>query len=116
MFRYDRHATQKRGEGIYLIAWHNNTPVGHFLLRWSGPHDEPVTKLVDISHSAFLEAGLTIDEYRRQGVATAIIQQAERLAKEKGCTSIGLEVGIHNPVAKRLYEKLGYVDLGHGNF
>jgi GNAT superfamily N-acetyltransferase len=116
MFQYNRYATQKRGEGLYLIAWHHNTPIGHFLLRWSGPNDEPVTKLVDITHSAFLEAGLTVYEYRKQGVATAIIQEAERLAKEKGCTCIGLEVGINNPEAKRLYEKLGYVDWGHGDF
>lgn len=72
-------------------------------------YDGVVTKLVDITHSAFLEAGLTVYEYRRQGVATAIIQEAERLGKEKGCTCIGLEVGINNPKAKRLYEKLGYV-------
>lgn len=87
-----------------------------FLLRWSGPNDEPVTKLVDITHSAFSEAGLTVYEYRRQGVATAIIQEAERLAKDKGCTCIGLELGKNNPEAKRLYEKLGYVDWGHGDF
>lgn len=116
MFQFNRYATQNRGEGLYLIAWHNNTPVGHFLLRWSGPNDVPVTKLVNITHSAFLEAGVTVYEYRRQGVATAIIQEAERLAKEKGCTCLGLEVGINNPEAKRLYEKLGYEDWGHGEF
>ncbi|MZQ85339.1 GNAT family N-acetyltransferase [Paenibacillus sp. 5J-6] len=115
-FQYNRFAVQKRGEGLYMIAWHNNAPVGHFLLRWSGPHVESVTKLVDISHSAFLEAGLTIDEYRRKGVATAIIKEAERLAKERKCTSIGLEVGISNAEAKRLYQKLGYIDWGHGEF
>lgn len=116
MFQYNRYAIQKSGEGLYLIAWHNNTPAGHFLLRWSGPNDDPVTKLVDITHSAFLEAGLTKDEYRRQGVATAIILEAERLAKNKGCTCIGLEVGVSNSEAKRLYEKLGYEDWGHGEF
>lgn len=44
----------------------------------------PVTKLVDITHSAFLEAGLTVYEYRRQCVATATIQEAETLSKRKG--------------------------------
>ncbi|NRF95976.1 hypothetical protein HQN89_34795 [Paenibacillus frigoriresistens] len=59
-FQYNRFAIQKRGEGLYLIAWHNNAPVGHFLLRWSGPNVNFVTKLVDIK--------LTIDEYRRKGI------------------------------------------------
>jgi GNAT superfamily N-acetyltransferase len=117
MFQYNRYDVQKKGEGLYLIAWHNNIPIGHFLLRWSGPTDEYISKNIDITHNAFLEAGLTIDEYRRKGVATAIIQEAERLAKEKGCISIGIEVGsTDNPEAKRLYEKLGYVDSGQGEF
>jgi predicted GNAT family acetyltransferase len=37
------------------------------------------------------------------------------LAKEKGCTHIGLAVGsMDNPEAKRLYQKLGYADWGYG--
>jgi hypothetical protein len=39
------------------------------------------------------------------------------LAKEHGCTQIGLCVGsADNPDAKRLYERLGYVDWGQGEF
>ena len=32
-----RYAVQKREEGVYLIAWYAHIPIGHFLLRWSGP-------------------------------------------------------------------------------
>ena len=39
---YKRYEVQKRGEGVYLIAWHEHTPVGHFLLRWRGPDDAHV--------------------------------------------------------------------------
>lgn len=98
---------QKKGEGLYLIAWSDDKPIGHFLLRWSGPQDDRVTRHVDVTRSAFLEAGQTVDHYCRKGVATAIIRKAERLAEEKGCTHIGLEVGTTNRNAKRLYEKLG---------
>jgi GNAT superfamily N-acetyltransferase len=115
--QYRRYDVQKKGEGVYLIAWHNNTPIGHFLLRWSGPQDAHVTQYVDVTHSAFLEGGLTIDHYRRRGVATAVIREAEKLAREKGCTHIGLEVGsTDNPEARRLYERLGYMDWGYGEF
>jgi hypothetical protein len=39
------------------------------------------------------------------------------VAKEKGCTQLGSEVGsTDNPEAKRLYEHLGYVDWGYGDF
>ncbi len=112
-----RYEVQKRGEGVYLIAWHEHTPVGHFLLRWSGPDDAHVRNSVDVTHSAYLEAGATRVPYRRKGVATALIREAERVAKEHGCTRIGLNVGsADNPDAKRLYEHLGYVDWGQGEF
>ena len=116
-YHYKRYEVQKRGEGVYLIAWHDHTPVGHFLLRWSGPRDARVMRHVDVTQSAYLEAGATRVAYRRKGVATALIREAEQLAKAKGCAQIGLEVGsTDNPEAKRLYEHLGYVDWGQGEF
>jgi GNAT superfamily N-acetyltransferase len=78
---YKRYAVQKRGEGVYLIAWHDHVPIGHFLLRWSGPDDARVMKYIDVTHSAFLEAGATSVAYRRKGVATALIREAERVAR-----------------------------------
>ena len=112
-----RYEVQKQGEGIYLIAWHDHTPIGHFLLRWSGPQQERVRKYLDVTKTAYLEAGATHGAYHRKGVATALIREAERLAKEHGCTQIDLCVGsAGNPDAKRLYEHLGYVDWGRGEF
>lgn len=116
-YHYRRHAVQKRGEGIYLIAWHHKIPIGHFLLHWSGPKDEYVKQFIPIEKRAYLEAGGTRMDYRKKGVATRLIQEGERLAKEYGCTKIGLEVGsTDNPTARSLYEKLGYKDWEHGEF
>ena len=70
-----------------------------------------------MTKTAYLEAGATHGAHQRKGVATALIREAERLAKAKGWTQIGLEVGsTDNPEAKRLYEHLGYVDWGQGEF
>lgn len=114
---YKRYEIQERGEGIYLIAWYDDIPVGHFLLLWSGPDDALVMSHIDVTRSAYLQAGGTRAAYRRRGIATALIREAERLAREKGCTQIGLSVGsTDNPNAKRLYEKLGYVEWEHGDF
>ena len=69
-----------------------------------------------MTKTAYLEAGATHGAHQRKGVATALIREAERLAKEHGGTHIGLEVGsTDNPDAKRLYEHLGYVEWGQGD-
>ncbi len=70
---------------------------------------------VNVEQRAYFSAGETRLAYRRKGVATAFIRDAERLAKATGCVQIRLKVGsTDNPDAKRLYEHLGYVDWGHG--
>ncbi len=91
--------------------------MGHFLLRWSGPDDARVMSYVNVKLSAYLSSGGTRVAFRRKGVATTLIREAERLAKAKGCVPIGLQVGsTDNPDAKRLYEHLGFVDWGYGDF
>lgn len=43
-YHHRRFAVQERGEGVYLIAWHGDEPVGHFLLRWNGPDKDSSTQ------------------------------------------------------------------------
>jgi GNAT superfamily N-acetyltransferase len=113
--QHRRYAVQKSGKGAFLIAWHGETPVGHFLLRWDGPERDPTGQYPP--RTPCLEAGGTREEYRRQGVATRIMTEAERLARVRGYNAIGLAVGsTDNPLAKRLYERRGYVDWGKGEF
>ncbi|MEM6836368.1 MAG: GNAT family N-acetyltransferase [Cyanobacteria bacterium P01_C01_bin.120] len=47
-------------------------------------------------------------ECRRQGIATALLQQAQVWAQAKGDRQIGLQVFANNPGAIALYRKLGY--------
>lgn len=46
--------------------------------------------------------------YWGQGLATAMLHVAERVARELGCTQSELEVMAHNPRARSLYEREGY--------
>jgi ribosomal protein S18 acetylase RimI-like enzyme len=45
---------------------------------------------------------------RRQGVALALMSQAERLARETGAVEINLATATDNVEAQALYESLGY--------
>jgi GNAT superfamily N-acetyltransferase len=114
-YHHRRFADQQRGEALYLIAWHGEMPVSHFLLRWHGPTDDPTGRFPP--DAAFLEAGATLPAFQRRGVGTRMIQEAERLARERGYGRIGLAVGsTDNPDARRLYERLGYRDWEQGEF
>ena len=46
--------------------------------------------------------------HRRRGLGRAAMLHAERVAREAGATSIGLNVFSTNPGARRLYRSLGY--------
>src|SRR5947209_7643033 len=70
-YHHRRFAMQQRGDAIYLIAWHGDEPVGHFLLRWDGPTDDPTGKYPP--HTPCLEAGATIPALQGRGVGTRII-------------------------------------------
>jgi GNAT superfamily N-acetyltransferase len=54
---------------------------------------------------------VTIEEaFRGRGYGRAAMDLAERLAREHGATSIGLNVFGHNHTARTLYTTLGYAE------
>lgn len=64
----------------------------------------------DVCHQrqiAFIEDLYVLLEYRRQGIATALLTQAQQQAQEEGARSFELCVWGFNEQAFRLYERLG---------
>lgn len=58
---------------------------------------------------------LTIDvspAYRRRGIGQLLLQEIERIFKEKGVNASHLEVREDNVAAINLYRKLGYEEIG----
>ena len=51
-------------------------------------------------------------DFRRQGIAEALVQGLMVALKEKGNYSLALEVRASNEPAKRLYGKLGFQQVG----
>lgn len=87
---------QQRGECILLVAWHGRSPVGSGQVVWSDP-----------SELRNLNVPPT---WRGRGIGADVIAAAEALVGSGRWLAIG--VGIDNPRAHALYERLGYVDLG----
>ena len=51
-------------------------------------------------------------EYRGQGIAVALVQKLIDRLRENGNYQLTLEVRISNEPAKKLYEKLGFFEVG----
>lgn len=58
---------------------------------------------------AFITSVSVLQEYNLKGIASKLISQFIRLAKEMGFIKIGLEVANDNREAKNLYKKLNFI-------
>ena len=108
----DRLARQQRGGGVLLVAWLEGQPVGEVFLDCE-PATEPEVRrqLPGVARLDHLEVP---GPFWGQGIGTALIGAAEDSARQLGHERIALGVGLGNPRARRLYERLGYGDWGHG--
>lgn len=104
---------QEAGDNLYLIAWKGNEPIGHLLVRFGGTKKKKVKQY--LKKCPHLEAMGVKEEFRRKEVATQLVQEAEKLIKEKNLEIVGLAVENDPKSAPhRLYKKLRYKDWGHG--
>lgn len=98
----------------YLIAWADGEPIGHLLLRWRGL-DNAFLLSKNLNYPCVEAVGVRVDFWHK-GIGTRLMQKAQDLISEKGFGKIGVAVGVKNERAGNLYEKLGYRDLGFGEF
>ena len=56
------------------------------------------------------------ENYRGQGIATALMKTADQMKEELSAHGVRLYVNVNNPVAKALYEKCGYHYEGTAQF
>jgi GNAT superfamily N-acetyltransferase len=108
----DRLAREQRGGGVLLVAWLEGRPVGEVFLECE-PANEPEVRrqLPGVPRLDHLEV---LGPLWGRGIGTALICAAEATARQLGHEQIALGVGVDNPKARRLYERLGYADWGHG--
>jgi GNAT superfamily N-acetyltransferase len=105
-------AKQRSGDGVLLVAWLDDRPVGDVFLACE-PADEPEVRrrLPGVPQLGHLEV---LGLFQRRGVGTALIRAGEDAARQLGHERLALGVGLDNPDARRRYERLSYVDWGHG--
>jgi GNAT superfamily N-acetyltransferase len=105
-------ARQGSGRGVLLVAWVGGRPVGDVFLTWE-PADEPEVRrwLPGVPRLVHLEV---LGPLQRRGIGTTLIRAGEDAARRLGHQRLALGVEVCNHDARRLYERLGYADWGHG--
>jgi GNAT superfamily N-acetyltransferase len=103
---------QAMGDGVILVAWDSDGPIGDAFVLYPPVEEQPVRdKLPGVPMLIHLEVR---PGRQNQGVGSAIIAAAGEHCADKGFDSLALAVGTDNPKAQRLYERLGYYDWNGG--
>ena len=107
----EHYALQMAGRWTYMVAWDDDAvPVGVGVIRWEGWSDQGALAVFPDCPEL---TNLQVAEARRgQGVGTALIQAAEERVRARGFGRIGVGVADDNPMAAKLYARLGYADTG----
>lgn len=110
----ERFQRQKTGELTYLVAWINDRPSGHASLEWQGKSHEALSSIV--GRCPNIDDLFVHPNHRSSGIGTMLLQTSENIAIDRNYSQIGLGVSIDNDRARALYERLGYADIGAGNY
>lgn len=90
-------------EIVYLVAEYNKAVVGFLSI-----HVQRILHHTNLTCE--LQELNVFSEYRSMGVGTALMQEAERIAKELGLEEIELTTKIFRKRAQDFYNRLGYIN------
>jgi len=79
-----------------VVAYENGIPMGCGAIKEYGPGTMEIKRM------------FVLPEYRKKGIATKILMELERWARESSYTKCILETGKKQPEAIELYKKNGY--------
>ncbi|HEY5235935.1 MAG TPA: GNAT family N-acetyltransferase [Rhabdochlamydiaceae bacterium] len=102
---------QKKGMRFACILEHEGKIAGYGHLLVHSEH--PIFQRSNIPEICDL---WIYDGYRKKGMGTLLITHLEELARQKGCQTIGIGVGLYQDYgpAQKLYFQLGYKPNGEG--
>ena len=101
-----RLSLQDDGTLVYLIAWIEQTPVGHGLLLWGGPTGSPKQHIED--PCPYVEDLWVRNDLRSRGIGARILVEMTMMAIAQGYKAVSLSVGVDNGRAIDLYKRMGF--------
>lgn len=106
----ERSGMHERGEATYFLAWDGDRTCGRVTLFHRSKYERVREVLGDFPELNALEAAPP-----GVGIGSKLVAAAEERATSLGAHRIGLAVEHGNADARRLYERLGYVEWEHGD-
>jgi ribosomal protein S18 acetylase RimI-like enzyme len=82
---------------------------GVLRLYWVGGRASPRPR----EHSLYIDALATDPAFRRQGAARALLEEAERQAREHGLPAVSLDTTLTNEAARALYAGAGFDEVAY---
>ncbi|GGH60268.1 putative N-acetyltransferase YycN [Paenibacillus silvae] len=79
-----------------------------FTIRFDGKEVGMIWLALKPNNKGFIYDIRIKEDYRGRGFGKKAMEDIEKAGRELGIKSIGLHVFAHNPIARSLYEKLGY--------
>ena len=98
-------------DGASLIATDGSNIIGYVSIVWESNYVGFRSRGVPLVNQIVV-AGL----FRRQGVATLLMDAAEQLVRDRGIATLGITVGLFDEYgpAQRMYARRGYIPDGRG--
>ena len=82
---------------------------GTLRLYWAGGRANPKPR----DDSIYVDALATDPDFRRRGAARALLEEAERLARERGLHAVTLDTAMNNEGARALYAATGFDEVAY---
>ena len=95
---------QLEGRRVMLVADCNDFPVGQLFIQLHSSN----RLIADGHRRAYFYSFRVMEMFRRQGIGTALVNEAEGIVMRRGFTSVTIAVVKENQAALRLYRRLGY--------
>jgi ribosomal protein S18 acetylase RimI-like enzyme len=101
----------KRANALFRLSLRTIPP-----RRWGGAlriHTAGDRSTAEPAGRAFYVDSLaTAEPFRRRGVATALLEEAERVARERGLAAVTLDTWAENEPGRALYAARGFREIG----
>ena len=104
--RQEMGETLSQPDAAFFLAFEGETPVGFAQCQLRRDYVEGTEN----SPVGYLEGIFVAKDYRRQGIARALLRACEGWAKEQGCTEFASDCELTNTESLLFHLKLGFLE------